>query len=120
MENYLVVLFKDKKKKKIIKKFITLSRAKQFYDKVIEKSNDVIFEVKVESGKDCKYELGIIELSERQLIPVYMTDEFGRNIRVKLDEDGMTLIKIEPYKKEELIYDIKEGKKISSENFIKK
>ena len=120
MENYLVVLFKDKKKKKIIKKFITLSRAKQFYDKVIEKSNNVIFEVKVEAGKDCKYELGIIELSERQLIPVYMTDEFGRNIRVKLDEDGMTLIKIEPYKKEELIYDIKEGKKISSENFIKK
>jgi hypothetical protein len=120
MENYLVVLFKDKKKKKIIKKFITLSRAKQFYDKVIEKSNNVIFEVKVESGKDCKYELGIIELSERQLIPVYMTDEFGRNIRVKLDEDDMTLIKIEPYKKEELIYDIKEGKKISTENFIKK
>jgi len=120
MENYLVVLFKDKKKKKIIKKFITLSRAKQFYDNLIEKSNNVIFEVKVESGKDCKYELGIIELSGKQLIPVYMTDELGRNIRVKLDEDEMTLLKIEPFKKEELIYDIREGKKISSENFIKK
>jgi hypothetical protein len=120
MENYLVVLFKDKKKKKIIKKFITLSRAKQFYDKLMGKSNDVVFEVKVEAGRECKYELGLVELSGRQLIPVYMTDEFGRNIKVKLDEDGMTLFKIEPYKKEELIYDIKEGKKISTDFFIKK
>lgn len=120
MANYLVVLFKDKKKKKIIKKFITLSRAKQFYDKLMGKSNDVVFEVKVEAGRECKYELGLVELSGRQLIPVYMTDEFGRNIKVKLDEDGMTLFKIEPYKKEELIYDIKEGKKISTDFFIKK
>jgi len=120
MENYLVVLFKDKKKKKIIKKFITLSRAKQFYDKLMGKSNDVVFEVKVEAGRECKYELGLVELSGRQLIPVYMTDEFGRNIKVKLDEDGMTLLKIEPYKKQELIYDIKEGKKISTDFFIKK
>jgi len=120
MENYLVVLFKDKKKKKIIKKFITLSRAKQFYDKLMGKSNDVVFEVKIEAGRECKYELGLVELSGRQLIPVYMTDEFGRNIKVKLDEDGMTLFKIEPYKKEELIYDIKEGKKISTDFFIKK
>jgi len=95
MENYLVVLFKDKKKKKIIKKFITLSRAKQFYDKLMGKSNDVVFEVKVEAGRECKYELGLVELSGRQLIPVYMTDEFGRNIKVKLDEDGMTLFKID-------------------------
>jgi hypothetical protein len=61
-----------------------------------------------------------VELSGRQLIPVYMTDEFGRNIKVKLDEDGMTLLKIEPYNKQELIYDIKEGKKISTDFFIKK
>jgi hypothetical protein len=120
MENYLVVLFKNKKKKRIIKKFITLSRAKQFYDKLIEKSNEVLFETKIEGGKECKYEMGIIEMSSKQLIPVYMTDEFGRNIKVKLDEDGMTLFKIEPYKKEETIYDIKEQKKITTHQFIKK
>ncbi len=120
MENYLVVLFKNKKKKRIIKKFITLSRAKQFYDKLMEKSNEVLFETKIEGGKECKYEMGIIEMSSKQLIPVYMTDEFGRNIKVKLDEDGMTLFKIEPYKKEETIYDIKEQKKITTHQFIKK
>ena len=120
MENYVVVLFKNKTKKKIIKKFITFKRAKSFYDNLVKESNDVIFNVEVEAGKECKYEIGLVEMSSNQLVPVYMTDEFGRSIKVKLNEDGMTLFQINPYKKEELIYDIKEGKKITVQELIKK
>ena len=120
MENYIVVLFKNKKKKRIIKKFITFSRAKQFYEKLIKESNEVLFEIRVEGGKECNYEIGIVEMSSKQLVPVYMTDEFGRSIKVKLDEDGMTLFKIQPYKKEETIYDIKERKKITMSDLIKR
>ena len=120
MENYIVVLFKNKKKKRIIKKFITFSRAKQFYEKLIKESNEVLFEIRVEGGKECNYEIGIVEMSSKQLVPVYMTDEFGRSVKVKLDEDGMTLFKINPYKKEETIYDIREQKKITTQIFIKK
>jgi hypothetical protein len=120
MENYLVVLFKNKKKKKIIKKFITFNRAKLFYDNLVKESQEVIFNVEVESGKECKYEIGLVEMSGKQLIPVYMTDEFGRSIKVKLDEEGMTLFEISQYKKEELIYDVKESKKITVHELIKK
>jgi hypothetical protein len=120
MENYIVVLFKNKKKKRIIKKFITFSRAKQFYEKLIKESNEVLFEIRVEGGKECNYEIGIVEMSSKQLVPVYMTDEFGRSVKVKLDEDGMTLFKIQPYKKEETIYDIKERKKITMSDLIKR
>jgi hypothetical protein len=120
MENYLVVLFKNKTKKKIITTFITYNRAKLFYNKLVKESQDIIFDVEVESGKECKYEIGIIEMSGRQLVPVYMTDEYGRSIKVKLNEDGMTLFEISPYKKDELIYDIKEGKKITTQELIKK
>jgi hypothetical protein len=120
MENYIVVLFKNKKKKRIIKKFITFNRAKQFYDKLVRESNEVLFEVKVEAGSECNYEIGIIEMSSKQLVPVYMTDEFGRNVKVKLDEDGMTLFKIQPYKKEETVFDVKTGKKITMSDLIKK
>jgi hypothetical protein len=120
MENYIVVLFKNKKKKRIIKKFITFTRAKQFYDKLVRESNEVLFEIKVESGNECNYEIGIVEMSSKQLVPVYMTDEFGRNVKVKLDEDGMTLFKIQPYKKEETVFDIKTGKKITMSDLIKK
>jgi predicted Fe-Mo cluster-binding NifX family protein len=120
MENYMVVLFKNKTKKKIIKKFITFKRAKSFYDNLVKESNEVIFNVEVEAGKECKYEIGLVEMSSKQLVPVYMTDEFGRSVKVKLNEDGMTLFQINPYKKEELIYDIKEGKKITVQELIKK
>lgn len=120
MSNYLVVLFKNKKKKKIIKKFITLSRAKNYFDGLIEKSNEVIFEVLVENGKECKFELGLISLSVNQSSPVYMTDEFGRSIKVKLEENGMSILNLKPYRDEDLIYDVRNKKKITTQEFIKR
>jgi predicted Fe-Mo cluster-binding NifX family protein len=120
MANYLVVLFKDKKRKRIIKKFITHKKAKLLYDKMMKESNEVIFNTEVENGNPCKYELGIVEMSSKQLIPVYITDEFGRSVKVKLEEDGMTLYQIAPYKKEETIYDIDKKKKITTKEFVSK
>jgi hypothetical protein len=120
MVNYFVVLFKNKLKKKIIKKFVTLKKATQFYEKKMAESNDVIFDVIIETGKECQYELGIVELSSRQLVPVYMTDEMGRSKKVKLEDEGMTLFKITQFKKEESIFDIQTGKKILTQEFIKK
>ena len=119
MENYLVVLFKNKKRKRIIKKFVTLSRAKSFYENLIEKSNEVIFDVLVENGKDCRFELGLIDTKPNQSAPIYMTDEHGRNIRIKLEETGMSIIKMSPYRQEELIYDVEKNCKITSNDLIK-
>jgi hypothetical protein len=120
MDNYLVVLFKNKKKKRIIKKFITHKKAKLFYDSLIKKSDEVIFNTELENGIPCRYELGIVEMSSKQLIPVYITDELGRSIKVKLEEDGMTLFQIAPYNKEETIYDLNKKKKITTQEFISK
>ena len=120
MSNYLVVLFKNKKKKKIIKKFVTLSRAKNYFDGLIEKSNEVIFEVLVENGKECKFELGLISLSSNQSSPVYMTDEFGRSIKVKLEENGMSILNLKLFRDEDLIYDVRNKKKITTQEFIKR
>jgi hypothetical protein len=120
MANYLVVLFKNKKRKRIIKKFITHKKAKLLYDKMMKESDEVIFNTEVENGNLCKYELGIVEMSSKQLIPVYITDEFGRSVKVKLEEDGMTLYQIAPYKKEETIYDIDKKKKITTKEFVSK
>ncbi len=112
-------MFKNKKRKKIINKFVTFSRAKQYYDKLLKESNDVIFNVEIENGSDTRYELGLIELSDNQLIPVYMTDEYGRSSKVKLEGDGMTLFNIGYYKKEERIYDLTKNKKITTQQLIK-
>jgi hypothetical protein len=120
MSNYLVVLFKNKKRKRIIKKFVTLSRAKKLYNQLINESKEVIFEVLVENGKECKFELGLIENKTNQSAPVYMTDDFGRTVKVKLEDDGMSLLEIIPYREEELIYDVQTKKKITSQELVKK
>ena len=119
MENYLVVLFKNKKRKRIIKKFITLSRAESFFNTLISESDEVIFNVLVKNTKDCKLELSLVELSTNQSSPVYIMDEYGRNVIVKLEDSGMSILKIKPYREEELIFDIQKKKKITTKDLIK-
>ena len=119
MANYLVVLFKNKKKKKIINKFILPTRAQDFFNNKIEESENVIFDVRYEAGKEVYYELGIVHMSSQQEVPVYLTDQLGRNLRVKLDESGMTLIMISPFKKEEKIYDVQKKTKIDIQGLIR-
>lgn len=119
MDNYIIVLFKNKKRKKIINKFKTFKRAKLVYDSMIRDSENVIFETLFEKGMECKYELGLIEKNKTNLIPVYLTDEMGRNIKVKLEENGMTLFQISNFKKEELIYNIKNSKRLPLKDIIK-
>jgi predicted transcriptional regulator with HTH domain len=118
--NFFVTLFKNKTKKRIIKKFVTYTKAKSFYTKIKNESDKVIFSKEVENGKDCKFEIGLIELSSKQLFPIYMTDEMGRNVKVKLEDDNMTLVEITPYKMEELLYDIQTEEKIDTHILIKK
>jgi hypothetical protein len=120
MENYLIVLFENKVKKKILKKYITFKKAKLFFDSLIQKNSEVIFEKKIVNGKDSNFEVGLVEKSSSQLLPVYMTDEMGRNIKVKLENDDMTLIQVVEFKQEETIYDNQTSKKIDSHFLIKK
>ena len=119
MENYLIVLFKNKVRRKIIKKFVTYKRAKQFFNKLKSESESVIFRKEVENTKPCLYELGLIEVSSNRLFPIYMTDEMGRNIKVSLDESGMTLSEIITYNIEEQIFDLQKKIKIDINSFIK-
>ena len=120
MSNFLVVLFKNKERKKIIKKFVTLDKANSFYTNLIKKSQNVIFERKFENGKDCEYEVGLIQYGKsKDNLPTYVTDELGRNIRVKLIDEDYTILKISKYNVEELIFDLEKNKKIGVDAFIK-
>jgi hypothetical protein len=120
MDNYIVVLFKNKHKKKILKRFITEERAYGFFSKMIKKSEDIIFGVNYENGKKVEYEIAVIQKSSKSNIPTYLTDNLGRNIRIKLEDNDMIISQIKPYKKEEKIFDLKTNRKITVPEFIKK
>ena len=59
-------------------------------------------------------------MSSKQSVPVYVIDEMGRSSKVKLEDEGMTLLQISQYKKEETIFDIQRDKKILTQEFIKR
>lgn len=120
MSNYIVVLFKNKSKKKIINKFITSNKAKKFYDELIEKSNSVIFPKEFENGEPSNFELGLLTKTVDSLFPIYTTDELGRQIKVQLEDPEWRIIKITPYKIEEELYDVQLGKKITTPELIRK
>jgi hypothetical protein len=117
--NYQIVLFKNKIKKKIINKFKTHKRANEFYESLLSESNNVLFEKEYENGSLCRYELALIEKTSGTFLPIFLKDELGRRVKVKLEDDDYTISLISKYKTEELILDTTTNKKINSNEFIK-
>lgn len=118
--NYLVVLFKNKERKKIINKFKTYERADSFYKKLINENESVVFETKVENARPCDYELCLLQKDDNKFDKLFMRDDFGRQILVELDDPDYKIIQVSKYKVPEKIFDVDKNKKITTEEFIKK
>jgi hypothetical protein len=119
VDNFLVVLFKNKIKRKIINKFITRNKAEKFYKKLIDESENVIFEKKYENGVKCSYEIALLDQNKTDEVKYYR-DEIGRQIKLELEDDKYSISKIDKYRVEELILDFKTKKKITTQQLIKK
>jgi hypothetical protein len=117
---YLIVLFKNKKRKKILNKFKTLERANKYFNNTLKTSNNVLFSKSFENGKLCKYEIGFLESGSTDFNLYFVKDELGRQIKVDIDDPDYRLTKIVDYNIEELLYDVNKKNKISFGGFIKK
>jgi hypothetical protein len=117
--NYQIVLFKNKTKKKIINKFKTHKRANNYFESLINVSDSVIFDRKYENGIECSYEIALIEKTSGTFLPIFLKDEFGRKIKVSLDDDDFTILKIMKYRIEESFLDYSKNKKITLNELLK-
>lgn len=117
MSNYLVVLFKDKVKRKIINKFKTEKKAKNFFSSLVDESKNVIFEKEYENGLKSTYEIALLHKSKNNDTK-YIKDDLGRQIKLELQDDDYSIVKIEKYKKEELLSEYKTKRKIDVKNII--
>jgi hypothetical protein len=118
MDNFTIVIFKNKTKKRIIKKFKTYENAKKVYQKILEDNKSVLFGVETENGKKCKYEIALVSKNKNDK-PLYVKDDFGRQVKIDLDSTEYSIIDINQYKKEESIYDIKKSKRIKISTFLR-
>jgi len=116
--DYLVVLFKNKERYKIIKEYRSYKNAFNCFNTKIKESNSVIFEIKTENGREVDYEISLIQKSNKNIIPIFKTDELGRNINIELNDSNYSILKLEKYKIPEKLYSINDGTKITTEKLI--
>lgn len=118
--NYFVIIFKNNKKRKILKTFITEKKAYEFFEKKIKESDDIIFNVQYENGKSVNYKIAVVSKKYND-DQIYYIDELGRNkiINQKLSDD-LYINKISKLNKEEKIFDLNKNKRINLNDLIKK
>ena len=117
---YLIVLFKNKVKKRIIKKFKTLKNSDEYYKKLIQESDEVIFDKKYENGFKSDYEIALLGKKKGNDEVIYIKDEFGRQSKVTLEDDDFSILKVQPYKLDEQFLDYTTKKKINTKELMKK
>lgn len=89
--------------------------ALDFYNKKLEDSKNIYFETKIQNTKEVKFELVLTENKNNKQTTLFVTDELGRNVKVKTDDSNFSILKISEYKVPDTIFDIQKKKKI---NFV--
>jgi hypothetical protein len=116
---YLIVLFKNKERKKIIKKFKTYDRAKKYYDNLLEQSKTIIFDKQIENGKLSHFEVGLVDTNPENFDLYFVKDNMGRQIKVDVKDSDYRIMSISGYSVEELVFDLQKDKKIKVIDFIR-
>lgn len=117
-DNFVIVLFKNKIKKKIINKFKTKRRANNFYNKLVKESDNVKFDKQFDNGNHSFYEIALLERKSGSENQMYKVDSFGRQVKVDLDDSEYRISKIQDYHIEDSIVDYQTKKKITFTEFL--
>ena len=118
-DNYLIVLFKNKKRKKIIKRYSTKKNATDSFNRLI-KENNVLFDKVIENATPVNYEIGLLSKDSSFQKSLFITDDMGRNNPVNLEDPEYVFLDIKSYRLEETIFDWQTKLKITLEQLIKK
>jgi hypothetical protein len=121
MDNkFHIFIFKNNKKKKKLKSFVRENLAQDYYNKLLKKSSELIFDKKFEGGKECEFHIAIIS-NKFVYGNIHYIDDVGRNITIspKIDDENY-IQKISIYKFEEYIYDVQTDTRIPINDFFKK
>ena len=110
---YNVVLFKNNKKKKLIKSYCTEILATKKFKQLIDENKAIIFNKEVENAEECDFYLAIITDQTKIQKSLFITDELGRNKPVSMESPEFVFLDIKQYKVEETIYDWSTNTKIS-------
>ena len=118
---YFIVLFCNKKKVKILHRFIKRSTILEYWHQCkTQKKPDF---VKIQGGlrnQEKVFELALIFPNTRWSTNPWVKDSLGRNIPAKMEDEKLRIKEIIPYWSEELIYDFQIKKRIRFHEMMEK
>jgi hypothetical protein len=117
-KEYLIVLFKNKKKKKIIKSYNKKNLAENFFKDLLKSNSEIVFDKRIENATQVDYQIGLLSKNDKTLRNIFFTDDLGRNIMAELENEDYVFLNISNYKMEEKLFDWQQQKKISFGEFI--
>jgi hypothetical protein len=117
--NYLIVLFKNKIKRKIIKSYSTEKNALVKFKELIKKNDEVIFEKRVENACDVNFEIGLLTNKIKTQKSLFIVDSIGRNNPVNLENPDYVFLEIKPYRVEETVFDWQRQEKITIDRLLR-
>jgi len=118
--NFTVILFKNNKKRKILKTFVREQKAIEYYNKKLKESSEIVFNKEYENGSRCSYKITLTSKT-CEVEQLYYMDEIGRNVSIDPKiSDNLYIKKIDMFNIEEKLYDVQENKKITFHKFVKK
>ena len=97
--NYLIVLFKNKKKRKIIKRYTKEKSAINFFKDLIEQQNKIIFPKIIENAEETSYTLGLLTNTTNVQKSLFLKDDLGRNIPANIENSKASPENIQPISK---------------------
>jgi hypothetical protein len=118
--NFTVILFKNNKKRKILKSFVREHKALEYYNKKLKESSEIVFDKEYENGARCNYRI-VLTSKTCEVGQLYYVDGIGRNVSINPKiSDNLYIKKIDMFNIEEKLYDVQENKKITFNKFVKK
>jgi hypothetical protein len=117
--NYIIVLFKNKKKRKIIKRYSIEKRALEKFNQLIKDQENIIFDKLIENAEETTYTLGLLTNTTNIQKSIFIKDVFGRNVPATIENTDYVFLDLKNYKQEERIFDWQTQKKITFNQFIK-
>lgn len=112
-------MFKNNKKKKLIKKYKTRKKALEKFFEMVEENKKITFHKEYENYENCKYYISVITNEEKIQKSLFLVDDLGRNIPINLESPEYVFLEISQFKIEETIYDWSKNEKITYEKLHK-
>ncbi len=113
-------MFKNKKKRKIIKSYSSEKNAYNKFKSLLKSNDEIFFEKKIENAEKVDFEIGLLTNKSKIQKSLFLKDDLGRNNVVKTDNLDYVFIEISKYKIEETIFDWQKQEKIRMSDLIDK